>query len=316
MTAKIKFTILVVFTGLMCACASGAKENSAPPPSSPAAHPPSPATTAEKPTQTVKPAIVETKPSAPAAAAPKSETKAEEPPKPKAPQTWRLKKGKLSGPNAFVAGKQISKVKNDKTPGFTTETCYNYGNFAVVEMRSTDEVGAAEISVRHADPAAKANLCATEYKGRTDNLRIIEGYFSGIAGEYLVVEGADATEGLIDFQIFKLETGKEVFKAKHDAGQEFSIAEHGDGKDASLLFFGKLDVKCELAQEGEPCWKETLKLNKVQKPTPMPPCKAEFEKRKIALTEPALAATLARVSRLAAPKVQFIGGHATCLPEP
>ena len=39
----------------------------------------------------------------------------------------------------------------------------------------------------------QGNLCALEYKGRTLDLKIGEGYFAGVAGGYLLVDAVSYT---------------------------------------------------------------------------------------------------------------------------
>ena len=268
--------------------------------------------------QAPTPAVTSTAPAAAEAAAvtvapTPPDVKAQATHPPTTSRTWRLKGGKLSGPGALPAGKQLSKVKNDKTPGHTTETCYSYGEFSIVEMRSTDEIGAAELTIRYADPANK-NLCAKEFKGKSANVRLIEGYFAGVAGEYMLVDGADSSEGLTQFQIIHVPTGKETMKSYHHPTEEFSIT--GTGHEYSLNFFAKAQVKCELANAGAPCWKDVLKLNKVSAATAMPDCKSMFAKSNTPLTEPALVTIRSQVARLSAPKPVFVGGRATCAPAP
>ena len=114
--------------------------------------------------------------------------------------TWTLAKGKLKGPGAFVTAKKISTVKNQKTPGTTSEFCYNYGKFAVVEVISTDEKGALDLFVRFPSEKAK-NLCISDYNGKYVGMDVLEGGFAGVAGEYILVDGIDSSEGLTEFQV-------------------------------------------------------------------------------------------------------------------
>ncbi len=243
----------------------------------------------------------ESKPSAPAAAtaaiAPFEQS------------VWKLKKDKLL--SGQPAPKLLSQMKNQKTPGVTTEKCWNYQKFAVVEMKSTDEIGAAEVGLRTATEEHK-NLCAKEFKGPTKDLKIIEGHFVGVIGDYVLLDGDDSSEGTLEFQVFDL-SGKQIFKGNRHPSEDFTIIAKG-GK-TSLTFFTKIQVRCELAEEGEECWKKTLAANKVPA-TPMPDCKGAFAKSKTVLTESALVTVKAHIADLANPRVKFLGGQATCAPAP
>ena len=228
-------------------------------------------------------------------------------PTPPQPKSWTLKKGKLSG--GQPSGKIVSSVKNEKTSGKTIETCWNYGSFSIFELKSTDEVGAAELAVRTpAKPGEK--LCEQDFKGKTLNLRIIEGFFAGVAGNMIVVDGADSSEGMLDFQLLSLETGKEIFKSAHHPAEDVRITP------TSVEYYAKVKVACELPTEGAACWNRVIEDNKFQKKTRMPDCKATFAKKGKALTEPALVTVPAKVASLSAPKVVLVGGRATCDPEP
>lgn len=227
-------------------------------------------------------------------------------------EIWRLKKGKLEGPFAFGHPTQLSKTKNKKTPGYSIETCFRYATYSVVELKSQDEVGSAELAVRH-DPPKGFALCLPEFKGNTSNIRIIEGYFAGVAGGLILIDGADSTEGQTEFQLIDAESGTEVFKGFHHPTEDFAIIKTGDA--VSIEYFAKLPVKCELANEGEKCWKKVLSENKVVGKTPMPDCAGEFDKTKTARTEPALVFTRARIGKPGSPP-KFLGGKATCQPAP
>jgi hypothetical protein len=235
-----------------------------------------------------------------------------EPVRPKT-EIWKLQKGKLNGPFAFGHPTVLSKTKNKKGNGTTTETCYRYATYAVVEMKSSDEVGSAEISVRH-DPPKGFNLCLPEFKGKTFYLKnMIEGHFAGVAGGMILIDGDDTSEGKTDFQLYDAETGDEKLKSAHHPTEEFAIVKTGDNM--SVEFFAKLPVKCELAVDGEKCWKKVLSENKVVGKTPMPDCLAAYDKAKMEHTEPALVFTRARITKIGSP-VKYLGGKATCQPEP
>lgn len=227
--------------------------------------------------------------------------------------TWTLKKGKLSGPGAWVAGKKISTIKNPKTPGSTSEICHHYGKFAVVEVQSTDEKGALDLFVRYPSDKDK-NLCNPDFNGKYVGLSVLEGYFAGVAGDYAVVDGFDDSEGLLDFQIFSLETGKEVFRSSHHPTEEFALTKRGDK--SSLIFFSKIKVSCELGKDekGE-CWKKILKENGLKK-IAAPDCKVTFAKANQPLEEQALVTVRSRVANLAQPKIELLGTRAICSPAP
>ncbi len=228
-------------------------------------------------------------------------------------QVWRMKKGKLEGASQRPLAKLISKTKNKKGAGFTIDSCFDYGNFAIFESKSSDEMGSAEIYVRHKTPGA-GPLCVEEYKGRQVNLRIREGSFAGVAGEYAVIEGADGSEGMLEAQIFNLESGNEIYRALHHPSEEFALTKK-DGL-TSLVYFAKVSVKCELVSEGKTCWDKVLTLNKLPRSTRMPDCKTPFEKTGTPVNELALVTAKARINNLEKPKLEFVGGRATCVPEP
>jgi hypothetical protein len=241
-------------------------------------------------------------------------TPAKEPtiPPPVKDVVWKLKKGKLSGPGQ-VAPKLIAQIKDPKSGAVTKIRCWNYAGHSITEGKTTGEVGAGEVNIRRAS-SAKDKLCGADFAGKTDNLDIIEGYFAGIAGDYVVIEGADVGEGLPQFQLISLKTGKEIFKSMHNPNEEFRLEQRGHRM--SLRFFAKIPVKCALADEGEACWKKVLTLSPPAKHTPMPDCSESFAKAKLAKTEDALVTIHAEVADLSKPKIRLLGGKATCQPAP
>lgn len=225
-------------------------------------------------------------------------------------EIWRVKHGKIAG---LPKPSQIGRFKNKKLPGYTTDMCFHFKTFAVVETTSTGEIGSAEIVVRYPTEGQK-DLCSPEFKGKYANLKIVEGHLAGVAGDYIVVDGDDKSEGLPEFQLFQVSDGKEVFRARRNGDEELVVVRK-DGK-TSLTFFAKLKVTCELAADGEVCWKKVLAQNEIKNAVVMPDCKTAFAAAKMELHELALVTTRARVSDLAAPKVEFLGGKATCMPAP
>jgi hypothetical protein len=291
MNSKKYFSAMMYFLFVACA-QSGVKPE--PPPAN---APPPPAVKAEAAPE------VETPAAKPAAA----KVVKDLPPKPPAEEVWKIGNGKVVG--KWPKDLLIGKFKNKKLPGYTSDVCYNYGTFAVVETRSTGEAWAAEVVVRH-EPT-----CAKDYKGKYSNLRIIEGHFAGVAGDYIVVDGDDKTEGVVDFQLFEIATGKEVYRGKRNPAEEFHLARK-DGV-TGVVYFTKVKAICELAAaDGPACWKKIIEQNSLPKFLPMPDCKGAFEKAKVALHEPALVTARARVKDVKNPTVEFISGKATCTPEP
>ncbi len=230
-------------------------------------------------------------------------------PAPMPEQNWKLKTGKLSGPGIPAGGKVISTFINPKNGAVSTDTCYTYGDFAVVESRTKGEIGAGEVTLRR---KGAGNLCAVEYKGENVEIKIGEGYFAGVAGDYLLMDGAEAADGVLDFQLFAIETGKEVLKAQHHPDEEFTLTRK-DGK-TSLVYYARLPVKCELALEEQVCWKKVLEANQIKKPLPMPDCTAAFKKTGTSSFESALVTARVRIGDLKSPKPEFTGGRATCQP--
>lgn len=291
------FVMTASFLVLACAHGKSEPEANATPPapeqSSPVAEP-----VAESPSAVAAPAPV------PVPVVPK---------KPAAPadEVWKVKNGKVGGkwPKAL----QIGKFKNKKLPGFTTDTCYNFGEFSVVETQSTGEMGSAEIVIRYAEEGKK-NICAPEFKGRYSNLKIVEGHFAGVVGEYVLVDGDDKIEGTADFQLFTISTGKEAFRGKRNPEEDLVVSRK-EGV-TSVQYFAKVKVSCELAHDGEPCWKKVLAQNEIKRPTPMPDCKGAFEKAKISNFEMALVTVKAQVANVANAKMEYLGGKATCVPAP
>jgi hypothetical protein len=109
-------------------------------------------------------------------------------------------------------------------------------------------------------------------------------------------------------------TGKQVFKSVHNALEDFTLTQRGHR--LSARFFGKISVPCELAEEGEACWKKVMAKTPAAKRTPMPDCSSSFAKAKLAKTEQALVTIPAEVADLSAPKIRWLGGKATCEPAP
>lgn len=227
---------------------------------------------------------------------------------------WRLKTAQVIGPGQ-VSPKGIGDFKDPKTGAITHTRCWNYRTFAITESRTKGEIGAGEVNIRRAEGKAKQNLCAKDFDGKIDSLDIIEGYYAGLAGDYLVIEGADVGEGLPQFQIFSAVTGKQVLKETHDPSEDFVISLRGHR--ASLLFYAKVPVKCELLEEGQECWKKVLAQLPSVKPMPMPDCAASFKAAKASLQDTPQVAMRAEVSDLANAKVTVVGGgKATCRPGP
>jgi hypothetical protein len=82
------------------------------------------------------------------------------------------------------------------------------------------------------------------------------------------------------------------------------------------VYFAKVHVKCDLPTEGRACWRRIVEDNRLPKSAKMPDCAPAFKKAGKALTEPAQVTVKARVSDIHKPKVEFLGGSATCAPEP
>lgn len=287
----------VVLSCLVVACAHSKTEpeaNAAPPPAEvPAPAPPPTPPPAPEPALSAKP-VAEPKvaPVAPAE------------------QSWKVKKGKIADQPKPV---QIGRFKNKKLPGYTTDVCFNYKDFGVVETSSTGEIGSAEIILRYASSEHK-NACAPDFKGKYVNLKIIEGHFAGVAGDYIVVDGDDRTEGTIDFQMFRLTDGIQAYRGRRNPDEELTVLKK-DGV-TSVVYFAKVKVGCELAAEGEECWKKVLAANGVKKSLAMPECKAAFAAAKMQNFELALVTIRARVPDVSAPKIEFLGPKATCAPAP
>ncbi len=276
-----------------------------------------PASTTEEvvvPQPNIAPAQPPPPPPAPVAApAPPPEPLKSVTPPPPAVQVWKLQSGKLNGPFAMGHPTQLSKTKNKKGNGVTVETCYRYSTYAVVELKSSDEVGSAEVSVRH-EPPRGFNLCFAEFKGKTSYLKgMIEGHFAGVAAGMIFIDGDDSSEGFTPFQIYDAASTAEILKTYRHPSEELVITKNGDS--VSIDYFAKLSVKCSLPEEGEKCWKQVLTDNKVVGKTPMPDCLAAFDKKKISHKEPALVFTRARITKLGSPP-RFLGGRAICEPEP
>ena len=223
---------------------------------------------------------------------------------------WKMKKGKLSG---TPAAKVIAKDKDPKSGQMITTFCWRYETFAVIGIKGSGEVGTGEVDLRR-ESKPHENLCKMEFSGKVDNLDIIEGDFAGVAGDFVVIEGADATDGPPQFQILSTVTNKEVFKGVHNPAEEFSLTRRGHR--TSLTYFTRIPVKCELADEGAACWSKVLAASPLKKHTAMPDCKGAFAKAKVKMTEDAVVTVEAEVGDLNAPKVAFIGGKATCAPVP
>jgi hypothetical protein len=236
------------------------------------------------------------------------------PSKPKATDIiWKLKNGKMQGPGQ-AAPKVIGTFKDPKSGAVTVTSCWKYPDFAITESKTKGEVGAGEAFLRHSSKGGKEDLCAAEFSGKSDELKIIEGYFAGVAGDYVFIEGADVGEGLPQFQIISTKSATEAFKGVHHPTEEFTVTQRGHR--VSLTFFSKVPVKCEIAAEGAECWKKVLAGLPSVKPTPMPECAAAFKNAKVALEESALVTVRAEVSDMAAPKLKILGGKATCQPAP
>ncbi len=307
---KLILALSTVTLMLAAACASSDRNPETPASPEPAAAAPTASKSAPPPQIKSEPApITEVAPSKGAAPpvakpAPPAEVKEE---------MWVLKNGKLKGPGAWVPSKKISTVKNPKGNGTTSEICYNYGKFALVEVQSTDEKGSLDIFVRFPDEKVK-NLCAADFSGKYHGLSVLEGAFAGVAGDYVLVDGIDASEGIVEFQIFSIETGKEAFRGSHHPTEEFAITRRGER--SSLIFFPKIKSVCEMGTDPAACWKKTLEANGLKKAFPAPDCVAAFKKANVPLEESALITTRARVANLKEPKVELLGTRATCAPAP
>ena len=232
---------------------------------------------------------------------------------PKSEKVWKLKKGKLEGPDQ-VSPKTISTTADPKSKAVTTTRCWRYPAFAVVESKTTGEVGAGEVNLRRMTGAQKENLCASEFSGKSENLNIIEGSFAGIAGDLVVIEGADVQEGPPQFQFWSVATGKEILKSAHAANEEFVLSQRG--KKTSLRFFAKIPVKCELASEGEECWRKVLAQTPLAQPTAMPDCKSPLAKAKLKPEDSVLVLVRAEIADVRTPKVHYVGGKAICQAAP
>lgn len=256
-------------------------------------------------------AVPEAKPApAPIVKAPVAEEKAAVPAAQVHPSVWRMKNGKLHGPGRSPAPQQIGKFKNKKGDGYTIDYCFDFGDFAIFESKSTDEVGSAEINIRRKGAGA---LCKDDFKGAYTNLKIREGSFAGVAGALVVTEGADVGEGVVESQIFSLKDGREIFRVIHDPHEEYVLTTTGNT--TSAVYFAKVHMKCDLPTEGKACWQRIVEENHLPKSAKMPDCAPAFKKAGKALTEPAQITVKARVANIHKPKIAFFG-RASCTPEP
>ncbi len=290
---SIPLRLIIPLILLQLACQSRPKEESRPPAPQTVA-PPTPAISQPKTATPPKP-IARTQPSVIAEVKP-VDIKA----------NWKIVKGKLQGTTTQPKPKQIAKYKNEKTPGSLVILCWDYGEFAIIQAKADGEVGDAEVYVHHATPGVKT-LCSEDFKGQKHNLKIREVYFAGVAGDLVVLDGADSSEGYLEFQIFSVASGKELFRGQRHPAEDLSIFQVG--KAASIEYFAKMKVDCELTgPDSGDCWKSVLAANKVKQPLKKPECKA--------VTDSALVTAKARVANIAKPKLNFLSGPVTCAPGP
>ena len=224
---------------------------------------------------------------------------------------WRMKKGKLVGPGKTPSPKLIGRIKNKKGNGYTNDYCYDFGEFAIFESKSTDEVGSAEINIRR---KGQGPLCKDDFKGPYTNLKIREGSFAGVAGDLVITEGSDASEGVVESQIFSLNDGREILRVVHNPNEEYVLKKFGDT--VGVIYYAKVHVKCELPTEGKSCWQRIVEENRLPKSVNMPDCTHAFKKAGKNLNDPAQVTVKAWISDITKPKVDYLSGSATCAPEP
>jgi len=194
--------------------------------------------------------------------------------------------------------------------------CSDYGHFALLEEIDPNNKGAVEITVRLKGSRPHRELCDPAFKGQARKLPIGEGYFQGVRGKYIFVDGADGFGNQLTFEIFEVPSGKKVFQAVRDTSQDFEV-KTVKGK-TELKFFNALKVSCPLAESGLSCWEKILRDNSIPKTVSIavPDCSASFQKANSPLSNSAIVTTSVVVRDLDKPRLTYLGGPASCTPAP
>jgi hypothetical protein len=157
-----------------------------------------------------------------------------------------------------------------------TVTCRSFARFMVKQI-DEGEVGAAQLSVLPSDPAGPKPVCRRENApGETVfNPADWSGYFKGVKGDYVLLDGSDGVNGALPFAVFTA-SGKKLFE---DSAQG---ALHGvalDGATLTLRYARSLEGACSVVHDGAGCWSKIAAAASLD-PAALPDCAAGYRAAK------------------------------------
>ena len=211
---------------------------------------------------------------------------------------------------------KISVGKSQDAKGQIQFDCWNYTQFALVQISDPALIGAKEVILRY--KTRKADLCAKEFIGKSLKLNL-DGtyYFKGVVGNYLFFDGADSFGGQLSFIVTSAKDGKTVLSSRRDDNKSMEVMMVKNGTPA-LRYYKTLKITCPLAKDGQNCWQKILKENEIPASAKLsePECKSSFLKEKSSLDNPALVSVPVVIRNLSKPKIVFTAGNPSCEPAP
>jgi hypothetical protein len=130
-------------------------------------------------------------------------------------------------------------------------TCRSFARFMAKEI-DEGEVGAAQLSIAPIDPAGPKPACRRgNVPGETVfNPADWSGYFKGVKGDYVLLDGSDGINGAMPFAVFTA-GGKKLFDDRAQGPL------HGltlDGATLTLHYARSLEGPCSVVHDGVACW--------------------------------------------------------------
>jgi len=149
-------------------------------------------------------------------------------------------------------------------------TCTYYATFMVKEV-DLGELGADQVSILSTAPRAKPPACARANAAgeRVFPAAAWSGYFLGVRGTYVFLDGSDGWQGGMGFAVFTADAKKVVDDTRI---RWFAIATTPTG--LTLRYRRTWEAKCSLFAAPDGCWTEMKKDTGLT--GAMPDCRAAY----------------------------------------
>jgi len=200
-------------------------------------------------------------------------------------------------------------------PDHSTLTCEYYPTFMIKEL-DMKEQGDEWTAVAPSNPE---NMPPCVQQHGKDEFEIEDadghnwaGYFAGVKGNLVFLDGDDGYNEGMPFGVFDALTGKKVF----EDSSEFLNAQrlHITNEDGQLMIrYRRVDAAaCSIPQKNEVCW-EQIREKAGLEPQPIPACLG-YDQKGIDRTDPSVLSYPYEVALLPALKRRVLPGEVKCWP--